>query len=361
MVISTNIKPFFLNYFDLDKINTTAQPINIDETSQMVIRYNQIVISVLSIFGNTLTLVAIPYVKTTYGPEFSVLKLNSIILILHLSLCDLLYALVGFPHLIHAYLYKTNIYSPTACYFLGMLRNLIAYTDFNTIAVISCCVARQTLCRECCGNNFQHDDHDRIFGGRKIYLVCLSTWLVSAAILLPDIIGWTGYFGWTGSAYACDNITNYQKCSNIGPFTNLTLNFCTVIIFYAYVIIKMILMRVEQPFRDNDQETFRSISLTMLLLTLVYLAFLLPIATCETCSPGSDLLRTTQERAILANWYWWTYAINFFVYLLTSKRIRAAYIRFCRDTFRKMTCYYKRKRSVKDDTSTFSPTAENTL
>ena len=90
---------------------------------------------------------AIPYVKTTYGPEFSVLKLNSIILILHLSLCDLLYALVGFPHLIHAYLYKTNIYSPTACYFLGMLRNLIAYTDFNTIAVISCCVARQTLCR----------------------------------------------------------------------------------------------------------------------------------------------------------------------------------------------------------------------
>ena len=99
------------------------------------------------IFGNTLTLVAIPYVKTTYGSEFSILKLNSIVLILHLSLCDLLYAVVGFPHLIHAYLYKTNIYSPGVCYFLGMLRNLIAYTDFNTIAVISCCVARQTLCR----------------------------------------------------------------------------------------------------------------------------------------------------------------------------------------------------------------------
>jgi len=34
MVISTNIKPFFLNYFDLDKINTTAQPINIGESSK---------------------------------------------------------------------------------------------------------------------------------------------------------------------------------------------------------------------------------------------------------------------------------------------------------------------------------------
>ena len=130
----------------------------------------------------------------------------------------------------------------------------------------------------------------------------LSTLRSIIIFKINNLFQWTGYFGWTGSAYACDNITNYQKCSNIGPFTNLTLNFCTVIIFYAYVIIKMILMRVEQPFRDNDQETFRSISLTMLLLTLVYLAFLLPIATCETCSPGSDLLRTTQERAILANW-----------------------------------------------------------
>ena len=145
--------------------------------------------------------------KTTYGSEFSVLKLNSIILILHLSFCDLLYAFVGLPHLIHAYLYKTNIYSASVCYFLGMLRNLIAYTDFNTIAVISCCVARQTLCRsaqsranigddciilgfrECSGNNFEHDEHDRLFGGRKIYLVCLSTWLVSAGVLFPDIIG----------------------------------------------------------------------------------------------------------------------------------------------------------------------------
>ena len=74
--------------------------------------------------------------KTTYGSEFSILKLNSIILILHLSLCDLLYALVGFPHLIHAYLYKTNIYSPGVCYFLGMLRNLIAYTGKQAASTI---------------------------------------------------------------------------------------------------------------------------------------------------------------------------------------------------------------------------------
>jgi len=352
MVISTNIKPFFANDFDISKINTTTH-INLDETSQMVMMPNQIAIAVLSIFGNTLTLVAIPYVKTTYGSEFSILTLNSIILILHLSLCDLLYSVFGLSHLIHAYFYKTNIYSPGVCYLLGMLRNLIAYTDFNTIAVISCCVARQTLCRECSGNNnFQHDHHDRIFGGRRIYLVCLATWLVSAGILFPDIIGWTGTFGWTGSAYACDNITNYETCENIGPFTNHIINFCTVIIFYAYVIIKIMLMRARQPFKEKDDEAFKSISLTMLLLTVVYLAFLIPIATFETCSPASDLFNTTHQRAIIANWYWWIYALNFFVYLLTSRRIRAAYIRFCRDAFRKLTCSDKQEGSIKDDTTT---------
>ena len=122
--------------------------------------------------------------------------------------------------------------------------------------------------------------------------------------IISNLFQWTGYFGGTGSAYACDNITNYEECANIGPFINLTLNFCTVIIFYAYVVIKMILMRLRQPFQENNDEAFKSISLTMLLLTLVYLAFLVPIAIVETCSPFTvpDILETTQGRAYVANW-----------------------------------------------------------
>ena len=50
--------------------------------------------------GNMLTLVAIPYVRMHYGPEFSLLQLNSVVLILHLSMADLLYCAVGFPHFI---------------------------------------------------------------------------------------------------------------------------------------------------------------------------------------------------------------------------------------------------------------------
>ena len=50
--------------------------------------------------GSMLTLVAIPYVRLYYGPEFSLLQLNSVVLILHMSLADLLYCAVGFPHFI---------------------------------------------------------------------------------------------------------------------------------------------------------------------------------------------------------------------------------------------------------------------
>ena len=85
--------------------------------------------------------------RSRYKQEYSVLQLNCITLILHLSFCDLLYALLGFPHFIHSHIYKTNIYSEEVCYFLGMFRNLVAYTDFNNVAHIACCLARQFLCR----------------------------------------------------------------------------------------------------------------------------------------------------------------------------------------------------------------------
>lgn len=65
---------------------------------------------------------------------------------------------------------------------------LVAYVDFNTIAMIACSVARHNLCRECCGS-LSHDTHDKIFGGRRVYLVCLAIWMVSLAIILPDITG----------------------------------------------------------------------------------------------------------------------------------------------------------------------------
>ena len=95
---------------------------NLGQDMVMRIVINQVVIMLIGKFinlcvsnflcfsgvvGNVLTLTAIPYVRSKYGSEFSILKLNSVVLILHLSFCDLLYNLIGFPHLIQV---NHNIY-----------------------------------------------------------------------------------------------------------------------------------------------------------------------------------------------------------------------------------------------------------
>ena len=65
----------------------------------------------------------------------------------------------------------------------------VAHVDFNTIAMIACCVARHNMCRQCGEASLSHDDHDKIFGGKRVYFVCLGIWVVSFLTILPDGMG----------------------------------------------------------------------------------------------------------------------------------------------------------------------------
>ena len=76
-----------------------------------------------------------------------------------------------------------------------------ANLDFNTIAMISCCVARHNLCRVCSGVSLAHDDHDKIFGGWRVYLVCGYIWVVTILTILSDIIK-------VGTNYVILHLTN---------------------------------------------------------------------------------------------------------------------------------------------------------
>ena len=69
------------------------------------VRYSVLVVLfvllLVGLVGNILTLLALPYVRNKYGPQFSVLQTSTAILLLHLSFCDLFYIIVGFTHFIH--------------------------------------------------------------------------------------------------------------------------------------------------------------------------------------------------------------------------------------------------------------------
>jgi len=238
MVIITNTinhnSTYVIHTLPLDKEIDLEQPL----TDGVVI--NQFLVMIIGGLGNILTLIAIPYARVKYGSEFSLLQLNSTILILNLSIADLLYCLVGFPHFIQIYFHRIGPSDAKACYALGMLRNFVAYVDFNTIAMIACCVARHNLCREC-GGSLSHDSHDKIFGGWRVYLVCLAIWIVSLAIIIPDITGTTGVFSWTASAYGCDTVCPAEGCVNVGPFISIIGNAFFMVLFYSSLFHKILL------------------------------------------------------------------------------------------------------------------------
>jgi hypothetical protein len=80
-------------------------------------------------------------------------------------------------------------YSEDSCRYLGMFRNLIAFADFTSLGVISVCVYSHKTCRTChdTGTITAHQHHDRIFGGRRIFGVCLLIWVFAFLYIALDI------------------------------------------------------------------------------------------------------------------------------------------------------------------------------
>ena len=42
--------------------------------------------------------------------------------------------------------------------------------------------------RKCDGSITDHDGHDILFGGRRVYFACLGSWIAAIMALLPDIM-----------------------------------------------------------------------------------------------------------------------------------------------------------------------------
>ena len=150
---------------------------------------NMCLVMVVGTAGNGFTLVSLPYVRAKYGNEFSVLQTSTAVLLFHLSFCDLLYCLLGFPHFIQLAVQGYYPWDPSGplCWFLGWSRNLVAHVDFATLAAIAICVCKQKLCRTCrrSGTITQHGDHDKIFGGRRIIIVILLIWIYHFVLMIP--------------------------------------------------------------------------------------------------------------------------------------------------------------------------------
>jgi len=127
-----------------------------------------------------------------------------------------------------------------------MFTSLVIYVDFYTVAMISCCVARHNICATCRGVSLNHDSHDKLFGGKKVYLVCVYIWMASILTVLPDSIGVskaTSYFTWEhssnqapGSFDICDFSCPPEGCKKIFPVVSIINNIVFMSIFYIVIL-----------------------------------------------------------------------------------------------------------------------------
>eukprot|EP00092_Neocalanus_flemingeri_P103418 GFUD01132349.1.p1 GENE.GFUD01132349.1~~GFUD01132349.1.p1 ORF type:complete len:123 (-),score=3.53 GFUD01132349.1:24-356(-) len=92
-------------------------------------------------------------------------------------------------------------------------------------------------------------------------------------------MGTSGTFGWTDSPFGCDWMPKDGTNNPIGGFLMIISNFMFIVIFYSAVIVHICTQKsqVSGPGYSNRKQIIRSISLTLLLMVVVYIACLAPL------------------------------------------------------------------------------------
>ena len=253
-----------------------------------IVLVNLILILVIGGPGNILTVIAIPYVRMRYNRDFPRLRNTIAVLIVHLSVCDLMYMAIGFSHFIQVNILEHFPYSRDTCYHLALFRNWVAHADFYTIAAIASCVASHTSCWKCkaTGTFKDHPQHSLVFSHKGLVVIILLIWVAALFTITWDIFHIHGTrFGWTGRAYGCDTIHSVCTENEIGwhcvhwPKV-LSYVSCSLVIVISYTVcIRRFWIRERRSLSIYDVSSYGSERLTMkviamwVVLSIFYMLF----------------------------------------------------------------------------------------
>eukprot|EP00092_Neocalanus_flemingeri_P011188 GFUD01012052.1.p1 GENE.GFUD01012052.1~~GFUD01012052.1.p1 ORF type:complete len:386 (-),score=63.12 GFUD01012052.1:152-1309(-) len=300
---------------------------------------NIIFIIIIGTIGNLLTLFALPYAKICYSQRFTSLSSSTTILLLHLALCDLLYCLLGLT--VHASIYTNGHLNTTEsfCFWNGWVRNLIAYTDFFTMALIAF-----TRCIGIVFDQTCHNGITKFFSPKVTMISCLLLWLLAFIILSPTTFGVEGFgtFGYDQTHGKCEikQCKEQESGFNISPSGWYFLGASTVpclIIITSYIMISLfitahsrIMAKVHPGMKSSVDATH--INVTLLALSISYCLFTLPVLPIEFGLLDTYFPENTAFYSLcIMSWYWWIYASNFLIYVVTTQDFRTIYRLFLGD------------------------------
>jgi len=290
---------------------------------------NIVMIIIVGGFGNLLTIVAICVARIRHKIKFEHLWNSTTILMLNLSLCDLLYCVLGLPVFISIYYNEYLPESDLFCRYSAMLRNWIAYTDFLTMASIA--VIRLV------GLIFRYKVDSavkRFFTPIVTTFMCVGIWILTFIIISPITFSMKigpykfGTFGYDKKFGKCDAVHCQYKDGFIPGGMIISVGFFVpfVIIIVSYVFISIILeldkRRTEKILKNQSQNPVGQIQMTLLALSISYVLFGLPMVIIENI-----VIKKHRDLVSLCVycWYWWMYAINFLLYILTLEDFRKLY------------------------------------
>ena len=296
---------------------------------------NIVLIMIIGVFGNLLTLITVPYAACWHKDKFPRLWSPTTILLLHLSLCDLLYCLLGLPMFLIGTFSIKWLNSVLFCYISTTARVIVAVADFLTVAAIALTRSIGIL---------------RTLGFRKmvcnrrlnlsIYWLLVLIWVLSILIniffkiVMSSVldIDWFGFDTTVTRCFATFGIGAIIPC-----FTT----------FFSYLILGLCLRRhIVKHKQETNQESSaekKKLQVHLWILTLAYLFFMLPMIIVDT-GLLNLLVSDSQEESVarlLYSIYWWVFPVNFFIYLVFIKDFRDVYKHCLIGTFvmlRNMLC-----------------------
>eukprot|EP00092_Neocalanus_flemingeri_P102960 GFUD01131698.1.p1 GENE.GFUD01131698.1~~GFUD01131698.1.p1 ORF type:complete len:390 (-),score=44.29 GFUD01131698.1:24-1172(-) len=272
------------------------------------------VISLISSLGigiNFLTLTAIPYVRWRYKTEFSILQSPPVLLVLHLSFCNLLYCGFGVPHFFQSINLGYFPYGRNVCFWIALLRNLVAQSSIATQGFIAFCVYNKKM--------FEN-------GGTKYVIVLI--WISSFITIVGDIFGITGEYKWTGSAYGCDAV--YEDSKNFGILASVFGSFLLMLCSYFLISINL----AERKKLMTKSMGMENVNLSKHISTFVFitLVFGTSVTPAACLAWGLTDLRAGKNLTLVVNClYWSSFAVGVLLYVLSNQRIKDAYVRFFSD------------------------------
>jgi len=308
---------------------------------------NSLVVILVGTFTNLFNLVAFAYIYFAYPGKFPWMSDRRVLLLLHLSLCDLLYCTIGLPPFVSIFSNGFFFGSSSLCSFTAGLRNVIAYADIFTMSAIALTTSLGHIFRNDCA-------FMRATNTPKATLIsCVLIWVLSFLIISPAVFEFSiakfgfGSFGWDSVMGICEvnkdasvslfstvcmcphQVTSCRNPVGLASGAVIYLIGVTIpfiILLLSHIALEIYFIRKKSPL-GTPQTTPKNQTM-LVLLSLTYAIFtgvLFPVELGVQIDVFWYL--------VCYSWYWWMYAVNIFIYIVTDQDFRKVYRHFLTDVY----------------------------